>query len=480
MIKRIIQHKNNSMDVISDNCKSCKDYARELHKTYLLLIAERQRSDLYRQLIEQRYNLTIANNDPAINDMISHINSRFFDGNNCLAITNTSVPPPPPPASACTKPKKVFRAVPKSIMTDDEDTKESNRESIKEVEEKIIQENIKIFGEYDVSLNNDEMENNVQQLETVKSTKECTLILQEIKTRRQLLLISLSPSDYGSFLVEQIENIRRILNGNDNINKKLDAKKLSTLISRILTTLEQRIILHPGFQNQIVDADEISKYRQCLTLSVKHPKTYRVFDFQKFYDYFTNFSLALFSLSEIFEIYVANPYGYNNLCFPHFSNDNDYAFYFLEKYDGVNRYWTMDCRLEEICMKLAEVTRGYCTSLFRKIYKLCFGSNDYTEGYKTKYNVLEFDCEQLLRNILFTLNFNTFSQTMYGIVKKCCTVNPTVNDKFSSYADNEEQAISFKRYELVDSDIIAVIETVFDNIKGSQCLELYKNYLSTK
>ena len=115
------------MDVISDNCKSCKDYAREFHKTYLLLIAERQRSDLYRQLIEQRYNLTIANNDPAINDMISHINSRFFDGNNCLAITNTSVPPPPPPASACTKPKKVFRAVPKSIMTDDEDTKESNR-----------------------------------------------------------------------------------------------------------------------------------------------------------------------------------------------------------------------------------------------------------------------------------------------------------------------------------------------------------------
>lgn len=455
------------MEIVSENCKCCKENARELHKTYLLLIAERQKNELYRQLIEQRYNLTIPPHEVSIDDLITYVNGKFFDN----IVQPLQITQPQQPSQQPKHHKKVFRAIPKAI--NDEPV---NRENIKEIEERVLQENVKVFGEYDIDLNNDTMTNKITQLSTVKSTKECTSILQDMKSQRQLQMLTLSPSEYGSYLVEHLDQIRKILGENEHIGNKLDAKKFSSLISRILTTLEQRIVFHPGFQSQTTDVDEITKYRQCLVLSAKHPKTYRTFDSQKFYDYFTNFSLAFFPLSEMFEIYVSNPYGYYNLCFSNFGNDNEYAFYFLEKYDGNVRYWTMDCRLEALCLKLAEITRSYCISLFRKIYKLCFGSNDYIENYKTRYSVLEFDCEQLLRNILFTLNVNVFTHSISSIVKKCCTVTPTSSDKFSSCSDNEEQAISFKRYELLDSDVIAVIETIFDNIKESQCLDIYKNY----
>ena len=469
-----------------DHCKCCKETAKELHKTLLLLVAERQKTELFKQMIEQRYNLTI-NFDGSINDMITTINDRVFNFNErAIAeprldqrLEQRQQTTAEDRKQAVLKQKKVFKPAPKSMVSDEEE----NHENTKEVEEKINMENIRLFGEYDISLNNDKIENNIQQLKATKTTKDCTAILTEIRTQRQLVQLTLSPSDYGTFLIEHIERIKRILTENEHISKKLEPKKMTSLLSRILTTLEQRIIFHQGFQNQTLDADEIARYRQCLVLSAKHPKTYRTFVFESFYDYFTNFSLALFPLYDIFEIYVANPYGFKNLCFSSFGADkseSDFTFYHLEKYDGVSRYWTMDSRLESTCMKLSEIVRVYCASLFRKIYKSCFNTNDYIEGYRSKYAVLEFDCEQLLRNILLTVNTGSFIKGICGIVKRCCTINPTINDKFSSHSDNEEQAISFKRYELNDTDIVAVVETIFDNIKESQCIDIYKNFLKTQ
>lgn len=205
------------MEIVSENCKCCKENARELHKTYLLLIAERQKNELYRQLIEQRYNLTIPPHEVSIDDLITYVNGKFFD--------NLVQPLQITQHQHLTQPqkhhKKVFRAIPKAI--NDEPV---NRENIKEIEERVLQENVKVFGEYDIALNNDTMTNKITQLSTVKSTKECTSILQDMKSQRQLQMLTLSPSEYGSYLVEHLDQIRKILGENEHIGKKLDAKKI--------------------------------------------------------------------------------------------------------------------------------------------------------------------------------------------------------------------------------------------------------------
>ena len=464
-----------------NDCKNCREQSKELHKTLLLLLAERQKNELYKQLVEQRYNMSFSNDSAVIEDIVSSINDRIFD-NRQVAFeqpqsqqqsqqqSQSQVQQSQPLSQPPRKTKKIFKSAPKAAVMDEEE----NHENIKEVEERVHLENTRLFGEYDIDINVDMIENNMRQLMETKSTKDCTSILSEIKSQRQLLQLTLSPTEYGAFLVEHLDRIKKILSENETISKKLDIKKTTNLITRILTTLEQRLVFHQGFQNQTLSADEIAKYGRCLVLSAKHAKTTRTFVFDSFYEYFTNFSLALFSVVDIFEMYVANPYGFKNLCFVYFGTDNDYSFYHLEKYDGVTRYWGMDCRLESIGMKLIEVVRSYCTTLFRKIYKTCFNTNDYIEGYRSKFTVLEFDCEQLLRNILSTIHFNNFIKGLCNVLKKQCTLVPTSNDKFSSCTDNEEQAISFRRYELSKADIVATIETIFDNINESQCLELYK------
>jgi hypothetical protein len=447
-------------------CVNCKKHDKELHKIYLQLVAAQQQNELYRQIIEQKLNLNISNENSKVHDLMDTVNSRFFCGSSPPDSKLITTLPMTIPAQK----KKVFKQAPKNIELIDE----QKIVDFKSIDIMIHDATVEVFGEFDVDVNKDLFDNNILQLKIAKNTRDCTSILSTIKIQRQLFQITMSPSEYATFMVEHIDEIKKSIIDNQNIDKKPDAKKMTTLISKILTSLEQRILFHQGFQSQTLNIDEIQRFERCLKLSVKYPKTFRAFNMNTFCDFFTNYCTALFPISKIFEIYIENPYGFKNLIY--INIDNEFAFYTLEKYDGTNRSWTLDSRLEELTYKMQDIIRDYCISLFRKIYKHCLNTNDYIENYKLKYNVLEFDCEQLIQNILFTIDFKNMNTIITNLVKKHCTYTPTPNDKFSSCSDNEEQIRSFKRYKLEDSEISNVISLIFDNIKDSQSFELYKSY----
>jgi hypothetical protein len=456
------------------DCLNCKKLNKELHRLYLQLVAEQQKNELYKQIIEQKLNLTINNETNKLDDLIEAINSRFFNTTSSSAVLLPEHIPKPQQTIIQTK-KKNFKVAPKTV----ELIEEGLCTDFKVVDTRLQDENIEIFGMYDVEVNKDLFNDNMSQLKISKSTKDCTTLLTNIKTQRQLFQITMSPSDYSTFLVEHIDDIKKSINSNTNIEKKLDTRKMNTMLSKILTSLEQRITFQQGFQSQTLSIDEIQKFERCLKLSAKYPKTFRSFSPSTFCDFFTNYSLALFPASKIFEMYIENPYGFKNLIYINMDNDAEFAFYTLEKYDGTTRFWNLDSRLEELTYKLRDVIRDYCVMLFRKIYKLCFNTNDYSETYKSKYNVLEFDCEQLIQNIIFTIDFKTLNTTFTNLVKKHCTYTPTLNDKFSSCSDSEEQVRSFKRYRFDESEISGVVGSIFDNIKDLQCFEIYKSVSRT-
>jgi hypothetical protein len=72
----------------------------------------------------------------------------------------------------------------------------------------------------------------------------------------------------------------------------------------------------------------------------------------------------------------------------------------LEKIKEDKRCWKMECRLEDFSTDFADNVLPYCISLFRKIYKDVFEDNIYRPDYMTKSQILEFDCEQLVQNII--------------------------------------------------------------------------------
>lgn len=444
------------------DCCCCKECPKELHKLYLFLMSERQRAELYKQMIEQKYNLTLLS-DPKIDEYITCLNSRFFGFKPQISVPLPSQIPVDP------EPKKRFKSVPKTIELGAE--REIN---ISEIECRIRDENIEIFGEVDVVLCKDKLSNEMKLIKHAKTSAECSSIFSRIKQIRQLRQLDLSPNEYTTFLIEHIAQLKALLNENVEINKKLDAKK----ISRILTPLEQRLIQHTDFQNQVLSIEEIMRFKQCIKLSARHSKTYKCFDQVHFYDYFSTYGMALTNISDIFAHIVQNPYGFNTIVYIPLSTENDHTFYTLNKYDGAIRYWTLDSRLEMLTYKLTDIVREFCISNFRKLYKLCLNTNDYIESYKTKYNVLEYDCEQLLQNILFTINFKTFNNALREIVKNSSCLTPTANDKITSYADDESQARTFKRYVLETADIVSTIRLVFDNISETDCLRMYDAYVS--
>lgn len=446
-------------------CAQCKECNKELHKTYLLLIAEQQKNELYRQLLEQKFVLNISNEQSRVDDLINSINTRFFGSQTVPSKALQSQP-----LQQTTK-RKHFKSAPKSLDIIEET---SDVCDTKVVDEKILQENISVFGSYDIDINNDLFNDNIKQLSVAKNTKDCTNILTSIRNQRQLFQLTMTPSEYSTFLVEHVDVIKKCINDNQNIDKKLEPKKMSTLLTKILTSLEQRILFHQGFQNQNLSTDELHKFERCLKLSARYPKTYRTFSSEHMCEFFTNYSLALFSVESMFEHYIVNPYGFKNIIF--IQIENDFAFYTLDKYDDTTktRYWTLDSRLEMMTFSLREVIRDYCVMLFRKIYKHCLGTNDYVETYKSKHNVLEFDCEQLLQNALLTIDFKLLNKTFTDLVKKHCTYTPSQNDKFDLTADNEEQIRMFKRYSVLNDDVKSVISSIFDNIKDSQIFNLYK------
>jgi hypothetical protein len=135
----------------------------------------------------------------------------------------------------------------------------------------------------------------------------------------------------------------------------------------------------------------------------------------------------------------------------------------------------MDCRLEHLVDELILGIRQFVITNFRKIYKICVGHNEYVEDYKTKSEILEFDCEQLLKNLFLSTNNLRFNEKVRTAVRNTSTHVATNNDKFDFIQDDKEQLSNFRQYRMEDNEIVKLIQELFDNIDSGNALEFYQN-----
>ena len=377
--------------------------------------------------------------------------------------------------------------MPRTVDVIIEETDE-NEVVINEGTDEFMQQIFDAYGDidFDLTVNNDVLEQCYGQLGSAKTAKDITRVLEEMMSRRNSFRLLLSPSEYFDFLVTNTTRIKTIL------AKDLTGPKgITKIFSRVFSPLDQRLVCIAGTLKmaceQNISAEEIEKFKLGFRYSLKYSKIYRPFDDKSLVKNLTNYGVALMSIKEMFERCVDNPHGFKNLIYAPISVNrgatgeeqpmigSDHAFYHLEKSDGLKRYWIMDCRLEKLSLKIKDVVGSYCIDLFKKLYKLALGHNNYIADYKSKSNLLEFDCEQLLQNIVFTINFAHFNSVLRDIVKRCCklAISQTV-DKFDSYADDEVQARIFKQYKLQSSEITNTFKLLFDNIDDVKAIELYE------
>jgi len=115
----------------------------------------------------------------------------------------------------------------------------------------------------------------------------------------------------------------------------------------------------------------------------------------------------------------------------------------------------------------------YCINLFRKIYNDVFSDNIYRPDYIQKSQIMEFDCEQLMLNIILLSHPMELCKMFQGIIIKNCTFTCTELDKFDLHGDDKLQQTKYISGECGNGDDTqGIIKRLFDGISPDDILDV--------
>jgi hypothetical protein len=156
-------------------------------------------------------------------------------------------------------------------------------------------------------------------------------------------------------------------------------------------------------------------------------------------------------------------------------NQDFYTFYSLNKISGDIKYWNLESRLEEISNNILITFKYYCIQLFRKIYFDVFNDNIYRKDYKLKSQITQYDCQQLLENIITLSKPCEFNKNLRILIKDRATYSPTTNDKFNLTCNDTLQYKRMRNVKDTEEEIIKTLMIVFDNLAYDDGMNILNN-----
>ena len=89
-----------------------------------------------------------------------------------------------------------------------------------------------------------------------------------------------------------------------------------------------------------------------------------------------------------------------------------------------------------------------------------------------KAQVTEFDCEQLIQNIIALSRPMELCRVFQDIVVSKCTFTPTETDKFNLYGDDRLQQKRFAKAKDKPEDSQRIVKMLFDGISTEDAIEI--------
>ena len=359
--------------------------------------------------------------------------------------------------------KQKFKSLKTCIQLRNEILEEVRDTKIKEVSN--IFENVKkSFNILDEKIFNECFEN-------IKQSRNYTKNIDILRQERTKLIKSLSIIEYTKLTEEHLKILQQIFK-----DKEYAEKKITTIISKSMNSLDLRILKYSNYVNTEFNIDEMQQFKISLNYHKEMKSYYFPYNSKVFFEKFYNYSSIIFTIKDNIERNLFNPYNFNNIIYVPLKNslDNDpYSFYFLESVNKEKRYWIMDCRLEDLSNNIINNIRPYLIKEFRKIYYDIFHDNDFRPDYINTSSITEIDCEQLLQNIYTLSNPKDFCVLLRNIVKNNSTYIPTENDKFDFHGDDNIQKKRFANTK-ENSDVIDIIKLLFDTISSQEAVDFYR------
>jgi hypothetical protein len=226
-----------------------------------------------------------------------------------------------------------------------------------------------------------------------------------------------------------------------------------------------------------INTDDIQRLKKSMYFLAQYESEYKIFNSIKLYSNFYNYSSVLFDMKENITRFLINKNGFNNIIYvplPKSYDYDPYSFYTLEKITKKHREWNMDCRLESLSNSFTHNVRPFLIQTFRRIYFDVFHDNSYRLKYDNKTQIIDCDCEQLIRNIMTLLDPIPFSKILRIIVKEHAAYIPIDSDKFNLRHDDNLQKKKFESYKVDENECIRIVKTMFDDISTEDALDFYR------
>ena len=330
--------------------------------------------------------------------------------------------------------KKQFRVLKKlldkriTLFSDSEDEDEKDEKDEEEEDKKDDEEN-------DNSPSPDQLD---ELIRTVSVSKPYSATLRTLCNNRSLLLgTSLDLNSY----IELLGKHKTILG---KIFHRFEHKKKISTIGNAFSPLDLRLLSYSGYHNTSISLDEVNRFRRALENT---DQKYTPFNMEQLCNRICTRLFAFFPFVDCLKILLLNRNGYNNLVYIPLEKSlltDPYSFYSLEKVEKGNRYWHLECRLEEICGNLFEFIRNHCVSLFRKIYRDVFGDNELRDDYFSYCPVLSEDCDQLIRTLKELICPSSFRKRVQTLIIEHSSINPTGVDICNLTSDDSLQRKQLK------------------------------------
>ena len=307
---------------------------------------------------------------------------------------------------------------------------------------------------------------------TLKQSRNYTKVLEDLRYFRKNLMDVMNIVEYRDLVLNHIDIITQIFH-----EKNYQDKKCVSIILKGLSPLESRITTYGQYTVQHLEVEEIQKLETILDLDTPFVKEYISFDINNVYSALLNYGSVLFPIQKNLERVLLNKHGYYNIIYlPLAKNaeDDPYSFYTLDKVNKDNKYWKMDCRLEDLSMNIISQVLPFLITTFRKIYKDIFDDNEFRANFSSHSQITECDCEQLLMNILLLGQPKEFCNCLRKIIKRKAVYKPSEkNDKFNLQGDDSLQRKRFQEKD--DVDLVDIIKQLFDSITAEDAVDFYRS-----
>lgn len=373
--------------------------------------------------------------------------------------------------------KKVFRSMKKVMDVVDEEPPQEREERVEKTSAELEKRRWEIQGacptEKDFEEIFEAMEN---------STAVSSKLMRALVEIRMKLVAYLPPDEYEKKVREQLERVISILK-----SKGWSKGRLNSGIIKTLGSIDSHIVGLPlgknGYPSIKMEVDDFNAYREALALSVVHPTEFKVFDEHNFLQSLLNYGLALLPVEELIAKRLENPYGFPSIAYievPKSDPKDPFSFYTLAGIDATGkRRWEIDCRLTTLANRIQSAMYRHIVDLFRRIYFDSFGDNRYRPNFEDAFPIMEFEGDQLLRNVLTLHNVRTFSIILQGIVQSCCKHTITDLDSCNIRTDDASQRRRM-HCDKDDPDMADAIRILFDDVTSAQAVDLYRRKMSEK